>query len=118
MILKKHQNQLLAIIQESGLDTHLFGAEDGSIQNSKFFIVTLRDSPIRFAVKPYESSFEEFYYRRSQFGSSYPLSKSYYARNWASLTNEFKDWLKDVVQPYLDEISAPNMSAFFLSLLI
>ncbi len=109
MILKKYKNNLLTIIQESGLDPNLFTAEDGTIGKLDFFIIQLRDSPICFAVKPWGGSFDEFQYRSSLFVSDFSLDNLAYASNIQSLHSIFKEWLNSVVIPYLDEVSTPDL---------
>lgn len=109
MILKKYKNNLLAIIQESGLDPNLFTAEDGSIDNDEFFIIGLRDSTVRFAARPYYGSFEQFYYRSSQFSEDFPISGQLYVHDFDALIVRFRTWLDSVISPYLDDVSTPDL---------
>lgn len=109
MILRKHKNHLLKLIQEYGLETSLFTAEDGSIDEDTYFIMSLRDSPVRFAVKPYLGSLDSFYYRSSQFRADFPMSPSDLYADEDRLTRLFKSWLGDVVQPYLDNVNTPDL---------
>jgi len=112
MILKKYKNQLLTVIQESGLDPNLFTAEDGDIENIdinfEFFIIGLRDSTIRFAVRPWHGSFVEFGYCYSYFREGFPISETLYASNIELLTTKFKMWLNSIVTPYLDDVGTPD----------
>ncbi len=109
MLLKKHKNSLLSIIQEAGLDSNLFTGIDGKIPGdaSEYFIVALRDSPIRFAVTT-ASSFDRPIYSHSRFANGFPLTPAY-STDWDSLHSLFRNWLDDVVKPYLDEISSPDL---------
>jgi len=109
LLLKKNKNELLKIIQESGLDPNLFIAEDKVVGGIKHFTITLRDSSIFFAVQPYASSFEDFRYSHSLFSPNFPTSGSYFAPDLGHLADEFKKWLDNVVKAYLDEISAPDL---------
>jgi hypothetical protein len=107
MILKKHKNTLLTIIQESGLDPTRFSAEDGTIDREKFLIIQLRNSPLRFAVRP-SDTFDTFLYRCSNFLPGLPLGNRLYSHNPQNLYVTFKEWLNSVVTPYLDEASTPD----------
>lgn len=109
MILKKHKNNLLAIIQESGLDPNLFTAKDGTIVKGDFFIISLRDSPILFAVQPCEGNFNRFLYCFSNFRVGFPIGETLLSLNIDNLDTELNKWLNDVVRPYLDNISTPDL---------
>lgn len=109
MILKKYKNNLLTIIQESGLDPNLFTAEDGTIDKVVFFIISLRDSQIRFAVKPYDGDFNRFIYCFSVFRADFPIGSNLFSPDIDSLTIEFNKWLNGVVKPYLDDVSTPDL---------
>jgi len=109
MILKKHKNTLRAIIQEFGLDPTLFSAQDGTIDKEKWFIIQLRNTLIRFAVRPYSTYFDWFEYRFSYYLQNFPLGSSSGAHNIQQLSDSFKAWLNDVVKPYLDEVIAPDL---------
>ena len=109
MILKKYKNNLLTIIQESGLDPNLFTAEDGTIDKVDFFIISLRDSQIRFAVKPYEGDFNRFLYCFSVFCADFPIGQTLFSPDIDNLTTKFNEWLNGVVKPYLDDVSTPDL---------
>ncbi|GAH41984.1 unnamed protein product [marine sediment metagenome] len=109
MILKKYKNQLLTIIQEHRFETSLFTAENGPIGDDNYFIMGLRDSPLRFAVKPYQGSLDSFLYRSSEFRADFPMSSSDHYADEGMLTTYFKSWLDDVVQPYLDNVNTPDL---------
>lgn len=110
-ILRKQKNYLLQLIQESGLDPSLFSAEDDvSIGDAKYFIVSVRDSPLCFAVRPYKNSFVESMHRCSQFLDGFPLSVEVYDSHWVTdLSERFKGWLTQVVVPYLDDVATPDL---------
>ena len=111
MILKKQKNFLLGLIQECGLDPSLFTAKDDvTIDGKDYFVVSVRDSPVRFAVRPYPTSFEESLYRCSQFRDGFLLTSEAYSAGWqGTLANGFKEWLPGVVRPYLDDAATPDM---------
>ena len=67
MILKKYKNNFLTIIQESGIDPNLFIAKNETISKVDYFVVSIRDTEIRFAVQPLGGNFDEFCYRYSIF---------------------------------------------------
>jgi len=108
-ILTKYKNNLLAIIQESGLDPNLFIAKDKSIDNNNYFTISIRDSKILFAVQPWSGSFESFVYCHSLFRADFPISSRLYAEGWKTLAARFKSWLDSVVKSYLDDISTPDL---------
>lgn len=109
LLLKKYKNELLTIIQESGLDPNLFIAKEEVVADDRYFTITLRDSPIFFAVQADSNSFESFWYVHSLFRPSFPQSVRYYVTGWGDLTTKFKSWLNDVAKAYLDEISTPDL---------
>ena len=109
MILKKHKNALLAVIKESPLDPTLFTAEDATIGDEEFFIIQLRNSPIRFAARPSYRGFDSFFYHSSIFSPTFPLSQLASAGNPQRLFDEFEEWLNNVVKPYLDEVITPDL---------
>lgn len=109
MILTKYKNNLLTIIQEYGLDPNLFIAADKTINDTDYFTISLHDAEIHFAIQPYYSSFERFVTRYSEFRANYPLCDRSIANDWNSLAARFKSWLGEVVKPYLDNISTPNL---------
>jgi hypothetical protein len=111
MILKKQKNFLLGLVQECGLDPSLFTAEDDvTIGGKDYFVVSVRDSPIVFAVRPCSGKFEESLYRCSQFREGFPLTGETYSGDWQeTLANGFKEWLAGVVRPYLDDAATPDM---------
>jgi hypothetical protein len=115
VILNKQKNALLDLIQKTGLDPSLFAAKDNVVlDGKKYFVVSLRDSPLRFAVRPFSGSFDEFYFRRSIFREGFPLSEEQYAQDWQeTLAEKFKGWLKGVVKPYLDDADTPDMWELF-----
>lgn len=109
MILKKYKNNLLTIIQESGLDPNLFTAEDGTIDKADYFIISLRDSQIRFAVKPYAGNFDRFVCCCSVFRANFPIGEAHASPDIDNLTGRFNAWLNGVVKPYLDNVSTPDL---------
>lgn len=109
MILTKYKNNLLAIIQESGLEPNLFIAKEEVINKTKYFTISLRDSKILFAVRPWGSSFESFLYCHSLFRADFGMTDAQYTSNFDSLAEIFKGWLEEVVKPYLDNISTPDL---------
>jgi len=108
MILTKHKNILLSIIQESGLEPNLFSANDEVIDQEENFVIRLRDSQILFAVEPY-STFDSFSAYHSIFSPDFPMSESTYVESISKLAERFKRWLEGVVKPYLDDIGTPNL---------
>lgn len=109
MILTKYKNNLLAIIQESGLEPNLFIAKETVINKDKYFTISLRDSKILFAVRPYFREFTRFYHRYSQFRADFGMTGEYYATNFDYLAEIFKKWLEEVVKPYLDDVNTPDL---------
>ncbi len=109
MILKKYKNNLLTIIQESGLDPNLFTAENETIDKREFFKISLRDSPLHFLVRPYGGSFNQFFLSQSMFCAGFATSDEYHALEFKSLAAYFKHWLDDVVKNYLDEVFSPDL---------
>lgn len=109
MILTKYKNNLLAIIQESGLDPNLFITKEEVINKTKYFTISLRDSKILFAVRPYMESFTIFYRRYSRFRADFSVTDDSYSSDFGSLAETFKSWLEEVVKPYLDDISTPDL---------
>jgi hypothetical protein len=109
MILRKYKNNLLTIIQERGIDPNLFMAKDETISKMEYFVISGRDTNIRFAVRPYYGSFEKFYLRYSEYLNNFPLTAEEYIINWEELSNKFLTFLKNVVKPYLDDISTPDL---------
>lgn len=109
MILKEYKNNLLTTIQESGIDPNLFTAEDGTIDEVDFFIISLRDSQIRFAVKPYQHDFNSFLCCFSTFRADFPISTTLNSPDIDNLTFRFNAWLNGVVKPYLDDVSTPDL---------
>ena len=109
MILKKYKNNFLTIIQESGIDPNLFIAKNETISKVDYFVVSIRDTEIRFAVQPLGGNFDEFCYRYSIFWQGFPLCAETYAITWNDLANVFSKWLTDVVKLYLDDISTPDL---------
>ena len=109
MILAKHKNKLIAIIQESGLDPNLFDAKEGIIDKEKYFIIRVRDSEIRYAVQPYEGSFSRFSRRGSRFLADFPMAGNNYCGDFDALAEDFERWLEKVVKPYLDDVNTPDL---------
>lgn len=107
MILIKYKNKLLTTIKESGLDPILFTVSDRTLDKENFFIIELRNSPIIFAVRPWDT-FSQFEARHSRFEPSFPLARSFHT-TILPLLNQFKWWLNNVVKPYLDESSTPDL---------
>ena len=108
MILKEHKNKLLTIIQEPDFDPNFFASEYGTISNKEFFIIQLRNSPIRFALGPY-AKFDTFELYRSTFTPNFPFTGPYGYYAIEDVYIKFKEWLDTVVKPYLDEVSAPDL---------
>lgn len=113
MILNKDKNILFTTIQESGLDPNLFCSENGIIDEDQYFIITLRDSKICFAIRPYGGSFDTFAVRHSEFKANFPIRDQFIADLIATFSSDlnsvFKAWLANVVKPYLDDIRTPNL---------
>jgi hypothetical protein len=107
-ILTKYKNELLSIIQESGLDPNLFIAKEEVINNVKHFVISVRDSQIIFTVKDYLESFYSFSCQYSQFNANFSTTSDY-PQNFDSLAGILKEWLEETVKPYLDEINTPNL---------
>lgn len=108
MILTKHKNQLLAIIQESGLDPALFASTTRTINKHKFFSIQLRDSRLHFAVRPADS-FKTFEWYSSEFSPDFPLVGPYRNYTLSNLLTRFELWLNNDVKPYLDEAITPDL---------
>lgn len=109
LILTRYKNTLLTIIQESGLDPKLFTAEASTISKEEFFIIQLRNSPIFYAIRPYQRSFSSFESFGSQFAAGFPSGDSIISIQTQHLFDTFKDWLNDVVKPYLAEVIPPDL---------
>lgn len=109
LILTRYRNALLTIIQESGLDPKLFTAEASTISKEEFFIIQLRNSPIFYAIRPYQRSFSSFESFGSQFAAGFPSGGSIISIQTQHLFDTFKDWLNDVVKPYLAEVITPDL---------
>ena len=109
MILRKDKNTLLTIIQESDLAPEIFATEDSTINKEKFFIIRLRNSPIYFAIRPFERSFGTFESVGSQFAEGFPLGGGAISVGIQELSDIFREWLNDVVKPYLDEVNTPDL---------
>lgn len=93
------------------MEPGLFSAKDDvMIGDYSYFVVTLRDSPLRFAVRPHGGSFENSWHCCSQFRNGFPLSGETYTSDWTTdLGLRFKQWLTQVVTPYLDDIATPDL---------
>jgi hypothetical protein len=109
VILRKYKNTLLAIIQESGFDPALFSAQDGTLDKEQWFIIQLRDSLITFAVRPYSTYLDQFETRKSYYLKNFPLGYPSRGNTLQALSNLLKEWLNDVVEPYLDELNTPDL---------
>ena len=107
-MLKKHSNQLLTIIQKSGLDPTLFDATTTTIDRKKYFLIQLRNTPIRFAVRSDDSDFNSFYCCSSAFKPSFPLGSLQSSYNPEHLYDRFQGWLNDVVWAHFDELASPD----------
>lgn len=99
----------MTIIPESGFDPKLFSAEDSTLNKERFFIIRLRNSPILYAIRPFQESFDDFECVRSQFLAGFPLGGRAVSIGTRGLFDGFKGWLNDVVKPYLDEVSTPDL---------
>lgn len=108
LILRKHKNNLLEILRESGFDPNLFITHESVIKREQYFIITLRDSPIIFAVRADSSSFDNFFFFHSSFRVNFPSTDTYFV-DWKELVTNFKYWLNYVVKPYIDEINTPDL---------
>lgn len=108
-ILRKHKNNLLSIIQESGLDPNIFTARDRAIDETDYFVIALADSNIVFGVTMWERDFTSFRCRHSEFRGDFPLSSTLYLGDFTSLVSRFKNWLENVVKPYLDDVNTPDL---------
>ena len=108
MILTKYKNQLLGLIQEYGLETRLFNAGNGKIDKDSYFIVTLRDSPVRFGVQPYQDFLDSFTTRYSLFRTGFPMNSPTSNLSESGLTNTFNAWLT-VVTRYLQDANTPDL---------
>ncbi len=109
MILTKYRNNLLSIIQESGLDPNLFVAKEKIIDNEKHFTIDLRDSKILYAVQPYRGSFSTFSRSYSQFRADFSMTGQTPYSGFDVLAKDFKVWLEEVVKPYLDNLNTPDL---------
>lgn len=109
MLLTKHKNKLLTLLQEYGFKPALFVAKDKIIDSQNYFCISVRSSKILFAVQPVTSTFDRFIARKSRFSVGFPLSDRFTAGDEDDLASIFQDWLSDVVKPYLDDISTPNL---------
>jgi len=108
MMLNKDKNTLLKAIQESGIDPDLFTGQDNVIDNEDLFVISLRNSPLLFAVR-FKGHFDWFFYRCSQSLPTYPLSDKLLARDTIQLKKAFNAWLKNVVKPHLDNVNTPDL---------
>ena len=109
MILNKYRNNLLSIVQESGLDPNLFDAEEEVIDKENYFTISLRDSKIRYAVQPWRGSFSYFACRSSQFRADFEMTGLHICPDFESVAQDFKTWLEEVVKPYLDNLNTPDL---------
>lgn len=108
MILAKHKNALLTLIQESDFDPKLFASEYGTIADKEFFIIELRNSPMRFALRAL-GDFDRFKLYHSTFSPGFPLTGPYGNYDIEGVYIKFKEWLDTVVKPYLDELNTPDL---------
>ncbi len=108
MILKEHKNKLLSIIQESGFDPRLFDSQYQTIDKKEFFMIQLRNSPLRFALRSCDD-FYTFEFYHSTFTPSLPFRGPYAYYDIDDVNTKLKEWLNTVVRPYLDELNTPDL---------
>jgi len=112
MILTKDKNNLLTTIQESGIDPNLFTTKDKVINRINYFTIVLRDSPIKFTIK-LNDKYDNYSHYSSQFLVDFPTSKEKSDNNIYEVLTAFEVWLNNVVKPYLDNISTPDLWQIF-----
>ena len=114
-IRKAHKNQLFGIIQEKGYDPNLFTAKERRFGEERllYFVVSLRDSPLFYAVADSESGF--FWIRYGRFSLDLKTAKlgNEAGLSWASgnssVIASFTSWLETDTQRYIEETGAPDL---------
>ena len=89
-ILAKYKNSLLSTIQESGFNPNLFISKEEFIDKNKYFVISIHNSKIIFAVRPYSESFDSFYCLYSRFDAKFSKTSNY-AVGFDSLAIIFKE---------------------------
>lgn len=108
-MLKKYRNHLYGIIQEKGLDPKLFHGEDKTIDDDRFFVIELRNSPLYFRVKDVSYSFDLFSYWYTSFDPNFPLRIAGSSENLTKLKKDFVLWLDNHVKSYIEEQVEPDL---------
>ena len=109
MFLKESSNALLNIIQKSGLDPTLFEGKTATIETKTYFIIKLRNTSIRFAVRSTGGDFNSFICRTSVLTPPFPLGKPHPVPSPQHLYDKFDEWLNSVAKVYLDDLNSPDL---------
>lgn len=107
-ILIKHRNWLLKLIRDSGLSPTLFERTDIKWRNAQAFEISLKNTPMKFAVTNTPGSYYAFFWRYTRFDPNFSVAETTEQCSEDSLLQVFKDWLKSIKQ-YLREKTEPDL---------
>jgi hypothetical protein len=110
VLLRWHRNELLETIRKSGCDPGLFDGQQRRIGNFDCFVIELRDSVLRFAVRCDPESYKKFYWRQTMIVPTPQFTEERATPcGWGTVLYNLKAWIRLEVRPYLDDVVLPDL---------
>lgn len=79
-------------------------------EKERCFIIRVRNTPLKFTVRPSDTDFDYYGYRLTQFKPGYPEQDSVFSTvSFSRLLNNFREWLEKTVRVYLKEEETPDL---------
>lgn len=111
-MLKKYRNGFLEIIDKNNLAPIQFDAIEEIIDDRECFIISLKDTPLKFIVRGSSLSHHKFEYSYVQFVPNYTQTEYMPKHTWediGSIYAKFDEWLKDHITVYMDDLLTPDL---------
>jgi hypothetical protein len=111
-MLKKYKNGFFDLIQKSGFDPKLFDVSEETIHDHDGFIITVRNSLLKFIARNNKLNRHELDCSYTRFLKNFPQAGYFPQSGWEDIEfvyTHFEKWLKEDLQDYLDEAITPDL---------
>jgi hypothetical protein len=111
-MLKRDKNGFVQIIEEFGFSSSQFKRFEKDVESHPGFILQFVNSPLFFLARTQNNNYHEHDCRYVEFAPHFPKSEYWPLENWCDISDVydvFKDWLKNHVSLYLEEIDVPDL---------
>ena len=102
----------MEIIQNKGFDPENFRAQEAKVDGRHSFVVTFKNSPLRFVARNADTSYHDFDCKHTSFGPGHSETEYFPDNEWTNIHDiysQFEEWLEKAVKVYMGELLVPDL---------